>query len=128
MQQISSSTWFWFMLAALSVWRVTHLLHGEDGPFDVFVRLRRALGENPMGKLMDCFYCVSMWIAIPAAWLLGANWQEWILLWLALSAVAILIERVHAFFKIREESMKQPLFYEEAPEKTKGDDNGLLRK
>jgi hypothetical protein len=81
-------------LGILSVWRVTHLLYGEDGPGDVFVRLRRFAGQSFSGKLLDCFYCLSVWMAVPFALLLGAGWQERGLLVLALSAGAIVLERL----------------------------------
>jgi hypothetical protein len=84
---------YWLLLGILCVWRVTHLLQAEDGPWDVFVRLRRLAGEGFWGRLLDCFYCLSMWIAVPFALLIGQGWKEWLLLWLALSAGAILLER-----------------------------------
>lgn len=82
------------LLGALCVWRVSHLLYGEDGPWDVFVRLRRRAGEGFWGSLLDCFYCLSVWIAAPFAYLLGGGWEERLLLWPALSAGAIVIERL----------------------------------
>jgi len=81
------------LVGALSVWRVTHLLQGEDGPWDIVVRLRRLVGEGFWGKLLDCFYCLSLWVAAPFAWLCGDTWGERLLLWLALSGAAILLER-----------------------------------
>ena len=30
----------WLTIAILGVWRITHLLAAEDGPFNIFVRLR----------------------------------------------------------------------------------------
>lgn len=83
-----------FLIATLAVWRITHLLWGEDGPWDIFVRLRRLVGQGFLGSLLDCFYCLSLWIAIAPGWLLGRTWVERILLWLALSAGAILLERI----------------------------------
>lgn len=85
-----------FLLGTLAVWRVTHLISAEDGPFDVMVRIRRALGHGFWGKLMDCFYCSSMWVSAPFGWFLGHTWQERLLLWLALSGGAILLERATA--------------------------------
>jgi hypothetical protein len=85
---------YWLILATLSVWRVTHLLQAEDGPWDVVVKLRRAVGEGFFGKLMDCFYCLSLWISIPFSWLLAESWSEGAMLWLSLSAGAIFLERV----------------------------------
>jgi hypothetical protein len=81
-------------LGVLSVWRVTHLLYGEDGPWDLFVRLRQQAGEGFWGQLLDCFYCLSVWIAAPFAICLGGRLGERILLWPALSAGAILLERI----------------------------------
>lgn len=83
-------------LAALCVWRITHLLQAEDGPWDLVVRLRRTVGEGFFGRLLDCFYCLSLWISLPFAWGFGASWRERLLLWPALSAVAILLERCTA--------------------------------
>jgi hypothetical protein len=85
---------YWLALGILCVWRITHLLHAEDGPWDVVVRLRRTAGEGFWGKLLDCFYCLSVWIAAPFAFYLGEELGEQILLWPALSAGAILLERV----------------------------------
>ena len=82
------------LLGILSVWRITHLLNAEDGPWDVVVRLRRRAGEGFWGELLDCFYCLSVWIAAPFAVLLGQKLGERILLWPALSAGAILLERI----------------------------------
>ena len=82
------------MLGVLAVWRVTHLLFAEDGPWDVVIRLRKSAGAGFLGKLLDCFYCLSLWIAAPAALFIGSAWPERLFLGLALSAGAILIERV----------------------------------
>ena len=85
---------YWLVLGILCVWRITHLLQAEDGPGEVFVRLRRIAGEGFWGGLLDCFYCLSVWIAAPLAFLLGETLAERFVLWLALSAGAIVVERV----------------------------------
>jgi hypothetical protein len=82
-----------FILGLLTVWRITHLLNAEDGPWDVVVRLRRAAGDGFWGKLLDCFYCLSLWAAAPLAFLLGKSWWERALLWPSLSAGASLLEQ-----------------------------------
>lgn len=61
------------LIAVLAVWRGTHLLWGEDGPFEIFLRLRKLAGRGFFGELLDCFYCLSLWIALPIAWLIGAT-------------------------------------------------------
>jgi len=83
------------VIGVLGVWRVTHLLQAEDGPWDIVVRLRGYAGAGVWGRLMDCFYCLSLWIAVPFALLCGEGWVERLVLWPALSAGAILIERVN---------------------------------
>jgi len=82
------------LIAVLAVWRGTHLLWGEDGPFEIFLSLRKLAGRSFIGELLDCFYCLSLWIAIPIAWWMGSNWIQRVVLWLGFSGGAILIERV----------------------------------
>jgi hypothetical protein len=89
---VASAT-YWFVLGVLAVWRVTHLLNAEDGPGDAFVKVRRLAGNGFWGRLLDCFYCLSLWVSIPAAVLLANSWHEMVLLWLALSGGACLFER-----------------------------------
>ena len=85
---------YWWILGILAVWRVTHLLNAEDGPWDLLVRMRRLAGQGFFGRLLDCFYCLSLWVAIPFAWLLATDWKELLFLWLAFSGGAILLERL----------------------------------
>jgi hypothetical protein len=82
------------VLAVLATWRVTHLLASEDGPADIIVRFRRLLGQSPLGTLMDCFNCLSLWVAAPAALFISRRPVEWFGTWLALSGAACLLERV----------------------------------
>lgn len=81
-------------IAILATWRVTHLLWGEDGPWNALARLRRIAGDGFWGKLLDCFYCLSLWVAAPIAWWTGGQWMERGLVWLALSGGAVLLERL----------------------------------
>ena len=85
---------YWLTLGVLAVWRVTHLLQAEDGPWNLIVRLRKFAGNGFWGQLLDCFYCLSLWIAAPFAWFLGQGIKERFLLWLAFSGAAILLERI----------------------------------
>ena len=86
-------SFYWLTLGILAVWRIAHLLNAEDGPADAFVRLRRFAGSGFWGELLDCFYCLTAWLAVPFALLLGDDWTERLLLWPALSGGAILLER-----------------------------------
>jgi predicted acyltransferase len=86
--------WFGFVLGVFASWRLAHLLACEDGPWDLLARLRAAVGNGVLGRLMDCFYCVSLWVAAPFGLLLGRSAQECVLAWLALSGAACLLERM----------------------------------
>lgn len=81
-------------LGVLGVWRVTHLLQAEDGPWRLVARLRRSAGSGLWGELLDCFYCLSLWTAGGFARALGRDRRERVLLWPALSAGALILERV----------------------------------
>jgi hypothetical protein len=83
---------FRFGVAALATWRLTHLLVREDGPADAIARTREWLGESPLGAMMDCFYCTSMWVAIPFAFYAAKKPAGRVTAWLALSGMACLID------------------------------------
>jgi hypothetical protein len=91
---LTDEFWVRFVLAVLATWRVTHLLANEDGPGDIVFHLRRRLGESPLGGLMDCFNCLSFWVAVPAAFFLTTRPLAWAVSWLALSGAACLLERL----------------------------------
>ena len=85
---------YWLVLGILAVWRITSLVGSEDGPWDVFAKLRNAAGDGFFAKGLGCFYCLSLWVALPFALMIGESWIEKFLLSLALSAGAIVIQRV----------------------------------
>jgi hypothetical protein len=108
---------YWFLLAALATWRITHLLSAEDGPWNLLASLRRILGTGFWATLVDCFYCLSLWVALPLAFVTGHSSRERLLLWPALSAAAIVIERL-----TKKEPPVATYFEDEEV------DDGLLRK
>ena len=81
-----------FALAALATWRVSHLIAEEDGPWNVVARTRARAGAGQLGELMDCFYCLSLWVAAPAA-LTVTRGRDVPVTWLALSGAACLLEQ-----------------------------------
>ena len=83
-------------LAVLATWRVTHLLGREDGPGQVLARLRARLGWGFWGRMMDCFHCLSVWVAAPLAFFVARRPAELLVAWLALSGAACLLERLGA--------------------------------
>ncbi|MFT3748834.1 MAG: DUF1360 domain-containing protein [Agriterribacter sp.] len=85
---------YWYMLiSVLAAWRLTHLLQAEDGPFDIIYHIRKRAGTGFFGSLLDCFYCVSIWVAVPFAIWLGNRWWEMVLYWLAISGAVCLLEQ-----------------------------------
>lgn len=86
--------------SALACWRISHLVAHEDGPFDVVLRVRAHAGPSHWGRLMDCPYCLSIWAAAPlAGWMTRrSGWApgDAIVLWLAISGAASVLERVTA--------------------------------
>jgi|SRR5215469_10366980 len=114
---MESPIFYRLILWILAAWRVTHLLNAEDEPWNILARFRHWISSRLDGKLVDCFYCLSLWIAAPCAFLLGSTWPERVLLWPALSGGAILVEHI----TVRQREM--PLQYWEVQE----DANELLR-
>ena len=108
---------YWLILGILAVWRIAHLLNAEDGPWDVMVRLRRRAGNGFCGALLDCFYCLSLWVAAPLAYWLGDGWRERLLLWPAMSAGAILLQKLSS----RNDDRNPPAIYYEDPEEENHD-------
>ncbi len=106
-----------FVLAVLATWRVTHLLASEDGPADIIVRFRALLGRSIIGKLMDCFNCLSLWVAALAALYVSRKPLEWLFCWLALSGGACLLERLG----------QEPVVIQPMSQPAEGDNSDVLR-
>jgi hypothetical protein len=109
---------FEYFIGTLGVWRLTHLLQNEDGPWDIFIKVRMQLPLGFWNSLLSCFYCLSLWIAIPITLVIGSTTKEQLLLWPALSAGAILIEHAITWFEAN-----LPAEYIEDEE----NDNAMLR-
>jgi len=118
--QSGTDTGFWirFVLSVLATWRISHLLVSEDGPWEIVARLRQWLGASAMGRLMDCFGCVSIWVAAPMSLFIFQRLPELFVCWLALSGAAFLLERMRP----------EPLVIERISDTAKDDStHGMLR-
>ncbi|MCI0606653.1 DUF1360 domain-containing protein [bacterium] len=112
------SIWLKFVLASLATWRITHLLVNEDGPADIFYRLRIRLGRVAIGKLIDCFHCLSFWVAAPIAFFVSQKPVIVLFTWLALSGAACLLERIG----------QKPVIIQPMDQENEGEiDYGMLR-
>lgn len=78
-----------FVMSAFAVWRLTHMIVSERGAFDIFTRLRsiRWLSEGA-----NCFWCASVWSASAVLLFASISETRWIVVLLALSALAILMK------------------------------------
>ncbi len=55
----------WFVIAALAVYRISHLLALEEGPFEAFATLRGRFDPDQrtwLGRGLNCPLCVSYWV------------------------------------------------------------------
>jgi len=107
---------YWLTLGVLGVWRITHMLYAEDGPWNILVKVRRAAGTGDWGKMLDCFFCTSILIALPFALVLGESPGEKLLLWFALSGGACLLQRI-----TERAPVSEAVFYTEDNDKEKPD-------
>jgi len=93
----------------LTTWRVSAMLSYEAGPWDLFLRLRATLGIEhdadgavtgfPMRllpRLFSCVWCLSIWVGaiFAVSYWLAPDICRWLALPFALSAGAIIVERV----------------------------------
>lgn len=59
-----------FAILALATWRLASLIVRENGPFDVFTRVRAFVGAEDEGELrgfaelFSCVWCMSVWTAM----------------------------------------------------------------
>ena len=77
-----------FVIGALAVWRLTSLIVSEDGPGEVFVKIRSI---RALDGVTSCSWCASVWaaFAIVICQRIGLGW---LVEALALSAAAIGVE------------------------------------
>ena len=83
-----------YIVVVIVVWRIAHLISSEDGPFDLIIKIRKFAGNTFFGKLMDCFYCLSIWIGLFCAFYVAKGWQEIILITFFYSGASILLEKL----------------------------------
>lgn len=88
-----------FILAALAVYRLSLMVSKEDGPAWLFYKLRRLPPPKSSAREgLACQWCVSVYAAALVCGLLfWAGLRNpaplWIILWLALSAAAVVINQ-----------------------------------
>lgn len=96
-----------YLILTLATWRITSLLVNEYGPFNLLERMRyrlgvrydddlRRIGTNVVAEAFTCMWCLSVWVGLVLSIALYAMpvLSVWLLLPFALSASAIVIDRL----------------------------------
>lgn len=99
------------LLLVFATWRLTSLIVNEEGPFDIFVNLRKYIGietnaygvnvgNNVIAKALTCIWCTSLWVSFLASFFspYSVNIGWFIVSWLAISTGAILFDEVLSLF------------------------------
>jgi len=79
------------LLSILAVYRLAQLISLDDGPFDVFKRLRLLCGQiaykyknlKTLADLVNCPYCLGVWFALFVV--IALRPSPWWLHWLAIA-------------------------------------------
>ena len=96
-----------YLILALATWRLSNLLVNEDGPWQMFARLRALAGvrfneefqpyaSTMMAGAFVCIWGMSVWIGL-GMWAMWQAWPDSVMRLagpLALSAAAIMIDKV----------------------------------
>lgn len=73
------------IVAALAAYRITRLLHWDDGPWEVFARLRGLISPRPqLAALFGCAWCLGLWVGVVVV-IVTIFLPLWVLLPFALS-------------------------------------------
>lgn len=92
-----------FVLLSLLVYRLARLIAIDDGPLDVFLKFRAALGaydygpnglaKTSRGRGITCPYCVGVWLALFVA-IAAYPWPEMLVYWLALAGAQSFLQEL----------------------------------
>lgn len=80
-------------LAVFAVFRLAHMMTREEGPFSLWQRLRNLfLADNWIGRGIRCLWCVSFWLALPAAWLITPS-RDLVWYWLGIAGAVVALDK-----------------------------------
>jgi len=93
------------VILSLATWRISSLLVDEDGPFEIFMKLRNLVGvkfdaegyvygSNELSKQFVCLWCMSLWVGILLSIIYFLlPWTIYVFMGFAFSTVSIWIDR-----------------------------------
>lgn len=96
------------LVVALAAWRVTYMLVHEEGPFEIFDRIRWLAGirydevsipyaSNGIAGAFLCVFCLSVWVGLLFAFLspfYTADIRSYIVNALSISALIIVLDNL----------------------------------
>lgn len=100
---------FEFILLSFAVWRVSSLITSEDGPWDIFAKLRnisgvrydessQEYGTTSLSRGILCLWCVSLWVGLPIAFIfpipITGSLFDVFVTWLAFGTSVILVDTI----------------------------------
>jgi len=96
-----------YLILGLATWRISNLLVNEDGPWEVFTKLRdilgvrfdehsKAYGTNVISRMLACIWCLTPWLGllVTLGYWLHPVAATWVAMPFALSTIAIVVERM----------------------------------
>src|SRR5262245_51266505 len=84
------------ILAALATYRLARMVTQEEGPLDIFVKLRGAIDPDQktwLGRGINCALCVGFWVSLGVAFLLAPFDWSLLLIWWGIAGAQILIQK-----------------------------------
>lgn len=87
--------WLKVTLAILAVYRLSRMLIGENGPIDLFLKIRYLVNRGPewLADGYNCPLCLSFWLSVIPALFFANSVGEFLLYWLGISGAVVLIYR-----------------------------------
>lgn len=95
--------WLTFIIASLAIYRAARMVTEEDGPAFVFKKLRTRFSNDKRSfdVGLRCFYCTSLWAALPVVVMLCifGDWPIWLwpIWWFGLAGAAA---KVYEYWKV----------------------------
>lgn len=94
------SDWLLLLLCCLAAYRTARMVAKEDGPWNIFQRLRNQWTDDKDWRAIGirCPLCVGFWCALPAGVIYalyapGADVWLWPLYWFAIAGGAVVVRK-----------------------------------
>lgn len=101
------TNWFVFVILVLACYRLAQFVAFDDAPFGLMLKLRQYFGKRAskngqyslfwsLAELVNCPFCVGIWIAFPLTFMLfPSNLLYFLLYWLAIAGGQAFLESIN---------------------------------